>query len=147
MKKGDINKHTFIVHNEKGGSYSNMEKKVKTLARSPNVVVIFFSDMCRKAIEVDTEKGTYTVEPKNGQLHIVFACQEGTPALNASGDSDLSRLTQAFVNLLEANRDVMLPRDIGTTWEEVSGYADIRSFGYKAANNFNINPSELTKKP
>jgi len=41
----------------------------------------------------------------------------------------------------------MLPRDIGMTWEEISDYADYKSKGYKAANNFNINPSALTKKP
>ena len=73
MKEGDINKHTWIVHNEKGGSYTNIEMLVKTLARYPNVVVVCIADMCRKAMIVE-EKGAYSDDPKKGQLHIVFAC-------------------------------------------------------------------------
>ena len=36
---------------------------------------------------------------------------------------------------------IPLMKDLGMTWKEISDYSDIRSKRYKAANNFNINPS------
>ena len=73
MKNGDKNKHTFIVHNEKGGSYTDIEDLVKTLSNYPNVIVAVIADMCRKSLEIE-EKGAYTSPPAKGQFHIVYAC-------------------------------------------------------------------------